>query len=228
MTNMEENQENIVVSVVKINTPLSNHPFFVKIGEQGMSVDAIFNEAILQLKNSGKPLESQQLEQLYANHQLFQGSKIIEKGSLFTELEKKMQQVGNVTAQVAQIDMIASHSGGGQENAQIISNMNTAISVVHEMPTMPINMNDDASDWSERLNTIVTEYLSIESLAEMPFAFHVDSNESNEHGSIEIYLDEDFNVDEEIEDKFTELKHKLENEIQANISLVFETKRAVT
>jgi hypothetical protein len=109
------------------------------------------------------------------------------------------------------------------ENARIISNMNTAIAVVHEMPAMIINMNDDASDWSERLNTIVTEFLSVESLGEMPFSFHVDSNESNEQGSIEIYLDEDFNVDEEIEDEFTDLKHKLENEIQANIDEEYYT-----
>jgi len=109
------------------------------------------------------------------------------------------------------------------ENEQIISNMNTAITAVHEMPAMIINMNDDASDWSERLKKIVTEYLSVESLSEMSFGFHDDSNESNEQGSIEIYLDEDFNIDDEIADEFKELKGKLENEIQANIDEEYYT-----
>jgi len=101
--------------VVKINTALSNKPFFVKIHDPNMSLDSIFKEAISTLKET-KPLESQQLEQLYQTHQIFNEGKLVQKGDLFTELGKKDQAVGHMTAHVAELDLIASHSGGIHNN----------------------------------------------------------------------------------------------------------------
>jgi hypothetical protein len=105
----EENQN---VAVLKINTALSNKPFFVKITDMNMSVDRIFGEAISTLNNTGRPLESQQLEQLYRQHQLFNHGRVVQKGDLFRDLETKVQQVGEQKVMVAELDMVTSHTGG--------------------------------------------------------------------------------------------------------------------
>ena len=47
--------------IVKINTALSNKPFFIKITDPTLSVDRIFSEAISTLRNSGKPLKANNL-----------------------------------------------------------------------------------------------------------------------------------------------------------------------
>lgn len=98
--------------VVKINTALSNKPFFVKISDPEMSIDRIFSEAISTLKNSGRPLESQQLEQLYENHQIFNAGKTIHKGDLFTDLTTTHQKLAEQDVTVAELDLVTSHSGG--------------------------------------------------------------------------------------------------------------------
>ena len=98
--------------VVKINTALSNKPYFVKISDPNMSLDRIFQEAILTLQNAGKPLESQQLEQLYKQHQMFNNGRVVEKGMLFKELNKIEQQVGDQLVEIAEIDLVTSHAGG--------------------------------------------------------------------------------------------------------------------
>ena len=98
--------------VVKISTALSNKPLFVKIIDQNMSIDRIFMEAISTLRNSGKPLESQQLEQLYKQHQIFNNGKVVQKGDIFAELQKKSQNVGQQQVIVAELDLVSSHSGG--------------------------------------------------------------------------------------------------------------------
>jgi hypothetical protein len=98
--------------VVKISTALSNKPMFVRISDTTMSIDHVFTEAISTLKNTGKPLEAQQLEQLFKEHQIFNNGKVVQKGNLFSELEKKAQTVGNSTVQVAELDLISSHHGG--------------------------------------------------------------------------------------------------------------------
>ncbi|SRR6056297_1220537 len=98
--------------VVKINTALSNKPFFVKITDPDMSIDRIFNEAITTLQNTGEPLKSQQLDQLYKQHQIFNNGKLVKKGHLFKELERNEQVVGDQTVEVAEIDLVTSHSGG--------------------------------------------------------------------------------------------------------------------
>jgi len=102
-------QENYVV---KISTALSNKPIFVKINDQNMSIDRIFTDAIATLHNEGKPLESQQLAQLYKEHQIFNNGKVIQKGDIFVELDKKVQHVGDNKVIVAELDLISSHSGG--------------------------------------------------------------------------------------------------------------------
>lgn len=98
--------------IVKINSALSNKPFFIKIDDPAISIDTIFNEAISQLKNSGKPLESQQLAQLYEQHQIFNSGKVVQKGDLFTDLIQKKQVVGDQEVKVAELDLVTSHSGG--------------------------------------------------------------------------------------------------------------------
>ncbi|MCF2139155.1 MAG: hypothetical protein K9W44_03790 [Candidatus Lokiarchaeota archaeon] len=98
--------------IVKINSALSNKPFFIKIDDPSLSVDTIFNEAIIQLKNAGKPLESQQLAQLYERHQIFNSGNIVQKGDLFSDLIKKKQVVGDQEVKIAELDLVTSHSGG--------------------------------------------------------------------------------------------------------------------
>lgn len=98
--------------MIKINSALSNKPVFVRIEHPEMSIDRIFNEAISTLKNTGKPLESQQLEQLYKNHQIFNAGRTIQKGDLFRDLTAKEQNVGDQKVIVAELDLVTSHSGG--------------------------------------------------------------------------------------------------------------------
>ena len=98
--------------VVKINTALSNKPFFVKINDPDMSIDRIFSEAIQTLNNTGRPLESQQLQQLYDKHQIFNSGKTIQKGDLFKDLTQSSQTIGAQNVIVAELDLVTSHSGG--------------------------------------------------------------------------------------------------------------------
>ena len=98
--------------VVKINTALSNRPLFIKIEDPDMSVDHIFTEAINTLRNTGRPLESQNLSQLYERHQIFNAGKSIQKGDLFRDLSRNNQVVGEQEVMVAELDLVTSHSGG--------------------------------------------------------------------------------------------------------------------
>ena len=123
--------------VVKINTALSNKPFFVKIHDPNMSLDSIFKEAIATLKQT-KPLESQQLEQLYQAHQIFNEGKLVQKGDLFTELGKKDQAVGNMVAHIAELDLIASHSGGIHDKKESPKKSPEIPNFDDENPSIPI------------------------------------------------------------------------------------------
>lgn len=98
--------------VVKINTALSNKPFFVKISDPEITIDHIFSEAITSLKNSDRPLEGAQLEQLYEKHQIFNAGKLVEKGDLFKELSLNEQKLGDQDISVVELDLVTSHSGG--------------------------------------------------------------------------------------------------------------------
>lgn len=99
--------------IVKINTALSNKPFFVKIDNPEMSIDRIITEAIDTLENTGKPLESQQLQQLYDTHQILNNSQSVTKGTLFTELITDQQEVAGQQIEIAELNLVTSHSGGG-------------------------------------------------------------------------------------------------------------------
>jgi len=98
--------------VVKINTALSNKPFFVKITDPNMSISRIFSEAISTLRNTGRPLESDQLNQLYEHHQIFNSGKTVQKGDLFKDLSKSSQTVNEQNVTMVELDLVSSHSGG--------------------------------------------------------------------------------------------------------------------
>ena len=101
--------------VVKISTALSNKPMFVRIADPTYSLDKIFTEAISTLRNTGKPLESQQLEQLFKQHQIFHNGKVVGKGDLFRDLEAKTQSIGNQAVQMVELDLVSSHHGGSYQ-----------------------------------------------------------------------------------------------------------------
>ncbi len=98
--------------VVKINTALSNKPFFVKITDPNMSISRIFSEAISTLRNTGRPLESDQLNQLYEHHQIFNSGNTVQKGDLFKDLSKSSQTVNEQNVTMVELDLVSSHSGG--------------------------------------------------------------------------------------------------------------------
>ncbi len=98
--------------VVKISTAMSNAPLYIKIADPSMSVDKIVNEAVSSLKSSGKPLEGQQLAQLYLQHQIYNNGKVVQKGNLFTELNKNTQVVNNQPISMVELDFVSSQSGG--------------------------------------------------------------------------------------------------------------------
>ncbi len=98
--------------VVKINTALSNKPFFVKITDPNMTVSRIFSEAISTLRNTGRPLESDQLNQLFEHHQIFNSGKTVEKGELFKDLSTTKQSINEQNITMVELDLVSSHSGG--------------------------------------------------------------------------------------------------------------------
>lgn len=111
-------QEQEYESVLRIQSALSNKPTFIKVGDLNYSMDRVILDAISNLKNSGKPLEGEQLEQLYKQHQLFSQGKVVQKGDLLKDLfsQKDListQSVRGREVQVLSIDMVSSHSGGG-------------------------------------------------------------------------------------------------------------------
>lgn len=98
--------------IVKINTALANKPFYIKIDHNQMSVDSIISESIKQLTTVGRPLASKQLEKLYLSHQLFCHGTNISKGTLFEELYRNSQEIEGKNVEIAEIDLVARHSGG--------------------------------------------------------------------------------------------------------------------
>lgn len=98
--------------ILKINTALSDSPFYIKIDQEHMSIDSIISEAIDELENVGKPLQSKQLATLYESHQLFNQGRQVSKGNLFTDLKRNVEQIEGRSVEVAEIDMVTHHSGG--------------------------------------------------------------------------------------------------------------------
>lgn len=99
-------------NVVKINTALSNKPFFIKVEDNNMTIDRIISSAIDTMKNQGNPLEAKQLEDLYKKHQMFNGSNTVLKGSILNELQPQSQQIDDQEIQIFEIDMVSAHAGG--------------------------------------------------------------------------------------------------------------------
>jgi hypothetical protein len=77
-----------------------------------MSVDRIISEAIGSLRSAGKPLESQQLEQLYRQHQIYNNGKVVQKGNVFNELTKNAQVVNEQSIAMVELNFVSSQSGG--------------------------------------------------------------------------------------------------------------------
>jgi hypothetical protein len=98
--------------IVKINTALGNRPFYIKIDHANLSLDSIISSAIYQLKSAGRPLAAKQLESLYGSHQIFNSGNHVSKGALFSELVGKTEDIQGNHVRIAEIDMIARHSGG--------------------------------------------------------------------------------------------------------------------
>lgn len=98
--------------VVKINTALSNKPFFVRITDPDMTISRIFSEAISTLRNTGRPLESDQLSQLFSHHQIFNSGKTVQKGELFRDLSATNQSINEQNVTIVELDLVSSHSGG--------------------------------------------------------------------------------------------------------------------
>lgn len=99
--------------VLKINSALSSRPFYVKLGTlENPSIDTIASLAIQQLNAQGKPLEAQQLEQLFDTHQIFNGNQVQGKGTLFDALAKTRTMVGEQPIELAEINLLTSHAGG--------------------------------------------------------------------------------------------------------------------
>jgi hypothetical protein len=98
--------------VIKINTALNNKPFFVKITDPCMTISRIFSEAIFTLRNTGRPLESDQLDQLFQHHQIFNSGKTVQKGELFKDLSATSQSINEQNVTMVELDLVSSHSGG--------------------------------------------------------------------------------------------------------------------
>jgi len=97
--------------IVKIQSALSNKPTYVRV-DGDMSIDRIFNEAIMNLRNSGMALDANSLEQLYKSHQIFANNLVVDKGQLFSELPTERQMVGDQTIDVLELNLVTSHAGG--------------------------------------------------------------------------------------------------------------------
>jgi uncharacterized protein YaiI (UPF0178 family) len=102
----------MVKNVCKINISLADQPLFVSIADQNMSMDAIIQEAIRSLNESGRAHESQQIAQLYKDHTIMSKGKAMSKGSLFKELPKEVKEINGEEIHFAEIDLIRMHQGG--------------------------------------------------------------------------------------------------------------------
>jgi len=99
--------------VIQINTALSNKPFFINVSNlDNPSIDTVINEAVSSLEAQGRPLEAQQLTQLYESHQLYNGNQTRAKGDLFTDLATVRKTVGEQDVEIAELTLMTSHAGG--------------------------------------------------------------------------------------------------------------------
>ena len=77
-----------------------------------MSIDAIVQETIQSLAESGRTHESRQISELYKSHDLYNAGAKLSKGTLFKELNKEVKAINGETVSLAEIDLIRSHVGG--------------------------------------------------------------------------------------------------------------------
>jgi len=125
--------------IVKICTALSNKPTYVKV-DYDMSIDRIFNEAISTLRNSGKLLDADQLENLYKSHQIFANQIIVEKGFLLSDMKDqfKTQIVGDRQVFILELDLLTSHSGGIKYREGFVSNSSSSSFILQTKNLKPI------------------------------------------------------------------------------------------
>jgi hypothetical protein len=102
----------MVKNVCKINISLADQPLYVSINDQNMSMDAIMQEAIRSLQESGRAHESQQISQLYKDHDIFSKGKMVGKGTIFKDLNKEERDVNGESINFAEIELIKQHVGG--------------------------------------------------------------------------------------------------------------------
>lgn len=101
-----------VKNICKINLALSDQPLYISINNDDMSMDSIFDEAVTTLRDSGRAHESQQLAQLYQDHQIMSKGQMISKGSSFKELKGETREVNGQTINFAEVELIKQHVGG--------------------------------------------------------------------------------------------------------------------
>lgn len=99
-------------NICKINIALSDKPLYISITDPQMTLDSIFSEAVTSLRDSGRQLESQQLAQLYQDHQVFSKGKLVSKGASWKELEIETRDVQGETINFAEVELIRHHTGG--------------------------------------------------------------------------------------------------------------------
>jgi len=97
--------------ILSLKSALSSQPIYVKM-KNDMILDAAIMKIIQQLEADGKSLEAKSLKDMYASHQLFNNEAMISKGALISSLKTKEEIIENKTVKIAEIDLIASHSGG--------------------------------------------------------------------------------------------------------------------
>ena len=99
-------------NICKINLALSDQPLYVSISDENVSMNTVFNEAIQTLQDSGRAHESQQLAQLYQDHQIMSKGQMISKGSCFKELKGETREINGQTINFAEVELIKQHVGG--------------------------------------------------------------------------------------------------------------------
>lgn len=120
-------EQKTIQNVVKIQSAMSNSALYVKIEDPSMSIDQVVSEAIISLRNAGKPLESNQLEQLYHQHQIYSNGKLVQKGNLFNEIKAEQKIVGGDNVNVVSLDFISNQSGGAEMQSEVKKEKNQEI-----------------------------------------------------------------------------------------------------
>jgi len=107
--------------VVQINSALGS-PMYINVSQlDNPTINTVVTEAIKTLTTQGKPLEAQQLAQLFEHHQIYNANQVHTKGTLWSALAKTTKSVGDQTVELAQIELVTAHSGGGVDVEKLIT-----------------------------------------------------------------------------------------------------------